>query len=59
MTVRGSIQPVIQMCMAGAIVGETTQVHGKELGKGDGATMSLDSELNHNVVIWLMHTYFC
>jgi hypothetical protein len=45
--------------MAGAIVGETTQVHGKELGKGDGATMSLDSELNHNVVIWLMHTYFC
>jgi hypothetical protein len=36
--------------MAEAIVGETTQVHGKELGKGDGATMSLDSELNHNVI---------
>jgi hypothetical protein len=36
--------------MAKAIVGEPTQVHGKELGKGDGATMSLDSELNHNVV---------
>jgi len=36
--------------MVEAIVGEIAQVHGKELGKGDGITMSLDSEVNHNVV---------
>jgi hypothetical protein len=45
----GSVQPTTQMCMAEAIVGETAQVQGKELGRGDGATMSLDNELNHNV----------
>ncbi len=46
----GNVQPTIQMCMVEAIVGEIAQVHGKELGKGDGITMSLDSEVNHNVV---------
>ncbi len=49
-TAIGSVQPTIQMCMAEAIVGEIAQVHGKELGRGDGARMSLDSELNHSVV---------
>ncbi len=38
------------MCMAKAIVGEITKVHGKELGRSDGVMMSLDSELDHNVV---------
>jgi len=47
----GNVQPTIQMCMVEAIVGETTQVHGKELDKDDGIMMSLDSELDHNVVI--------
>jgi hypothetical protein len=46
----GSVHPTTQMCMAETIVGETVQVHGKELGRGDGATMSLDSEFNHIVV---------
>ncbi len=50
MTAVGSVQPTAQMCMAEAIVGETAQVHGKELGRGDGATTSLNSELDHNVV---------
>ncbi len=50
MSTIGSVQPTTQMCMAEAIVGETAQVHGKELGRGDGTTMSFDSELNHNVV---------
>jgi hypothetical protein len=36
--------------MAKTIVGETTQIHAKELGRGDGAIMSLHSELNDNVV---------
>jgi hypothetical protein len=36
--------------MAKTIVGETTQIHGKELGRGDGAIVSLHSELNDNVV---------
>jgi len=51
MTAIGSVQPTTQMCMVETIVGETVQVHGKELGRGDGATMSLDTELNHIVVI--------
>ncbi len=46
----GSVQPIAQMCMAKTIVGEITEVHGKELGRGDGVMMSLDSELDHNVV---------
>jgi hypothetical protein len=39
------------MCMVKTIVGETTQVHGREWGRHDGVMMSLDSELDHNVVI--------
>ncbi len=50
MTTSGSVQPTTQMCMAKVIVGEIAQVHGKELGRGDVAIMSLDSEFNHNVV---------
>jgi hypothetical protein len=37
--------------MTETIISETAQIHGKEWGRSDGATMSLDSELDHNVVI--------
>ncbi len=50
-TIVGSVQRTTQMCMAEAVVGEIAQVHGKELGKGDGVMMSLDSELDHNGVV--------
>ncbi|CAM6010122.1 unnamed protein product [Sphagnum balticum] len=50
MTADGSVQATAEKCTAEANVGETAQVHGKELGRGDGAMMPLDSELDHNVV---------
>jgi len=50
-TIVGSVQPKIRMCMTETIISETAQIHGKEWGRNDGATMSLDSELDHNVVI--------
>ncbi|CAK9233337.1 unnamed protein product [Sphagnum troendelagicum] len=50
MTADGSVRATAEKCTAEANVGETAQVHGKELGRGDGAMMPLDSELDHNVV---------